>query len=54
MHVHLAFATGHQRSVFDEAVLDQCERVMRKVCEDFRWGAFHPRPEGRCFHSKDR
>ncbi|WP_100444538.1 IS200/IS605 family transposase [Glycomyces xiaoerkulensis] len=35
MHVHLVFVTKYRRGVFDDAMLDYCERVMRKVCEDF-------------------
>ncbi|MCQ6250284.1 MULTISPECIES: IS200/IS605 family transposase [Streptomyces] len=35
MHVHLVFVTKYRRGVFDDEMLTRCEKIMRKVCEDF-------------------
>ncbi|CUU57311.1 putative transposase [Parafrankia irregularis] len=35
LHVHVVFVTKYRRGVFDEAMLDACERTMRDVCADF-------------------
>jgi putative transposase len=35
MHVHLVFTPKYRRGVFDAAMIDRCEQVMREVCEDF-------------------
>lgn len=35
LHVHLVFVTKYRRGVLDGEMLACCERVMRKVCEDF-------------------
>ena len=35
LHVHLVFITKYRRGVFDDDMLGFCERVMRKVCDDF-------------------
>ncbi|WP_250285118.1 IS200/IS605 family transposase, partial [Frankia sp. CiP1_Cm_nod2] len=35
LHVHLVFVTKYRRGVFDDAMLNACERTMRGVCDDF-------------------
>ncbi|MCK9923221.1 IS200/IS605 family transposase [Frankia sp. AgPm24] len=35
LHVHLVFVTKYRRGVFDDAMLDACERTMRAVCDNF-------------------
>ena len=35
LHVHSAFVTRYRRGVLDDDMLGFCERVMRKVCDDF-------------------
>lgn len=34
-HAHLVFVTKYRRGALTSAVLSDCERVMRKVCDDF-------------------
>lgn len=35
LHAHLVFVTKYRRAVFTRELLDACEEVMGKVCEDF-------------------
>lgn len=35
LHVHLVFVTKYRCGVFTDAILADCEEVMRKVCADF-------------------
>lgn len=35
LHAHLVFVTKYRRAVFTRELLDACEEVMCKVCEDF-------------------
>lgn len=35
LHVHLVFTAKYRRGVFDDAMLERCEQVMREVCADF-------------------
>lgn len=34
-HAHLVFVTKYRQGVFTEEILEDCESVMRKVCQDF-------------------
>ena len=34
-HVHLVFVTKYRRGALTDAILADCEKVMRAVCEDF-------------------
>lgn len=34
-HAHLVFVTKYRRGAFTDAILDDCERIMREVCADF-------------------
>ena len=34
-HAHLVFVTKYRRGVFTDAILDDCEQIMRDVCADF-------------------
>lgn len=33
--MHLVFVTKYRRGALTDVILNDCERVMRKVCEDF-------------------
>jgi putative transposase len=35
LHAHLVFVTRYRRGVFDDAMLKQCEEIMREVCDSF-------------------
>ena len=35
LHAHLVFTPKYRRSVFDDAMLQRCEEIMRDVCTDF-------------------
>lgn len=34
-HAHLVFVTKYRRGAFTEPILEDCENVMRKVCDDY-------------------
>ena len=34
-HAHLVFVTKYRRGVLTGQILEDCEKVMRKVCDDF-------------------
>lgn len=34
-HAHLVFVTKYRRGAFAEPILEDCENVMRKVCDDY-------------------
>lgn len=34
-HAHLVFVTRYRRGAFTDAILKDCESIMRKVCSDF-------------------
>lgn len=34
LHAHLVFTPKYRHGVFNDAMLDRCEQIMRKVCED--------------------
>jgi putative transposase len=35
LHAHLVFVTKYRRGVFDDAMLQRCEEIMREVCDSF-------------------
>ncbi|MFG2854720.1 IS200/IS605 family transposase [Streptomyces mirabilis] len=35
LHAHLVFVTKYRRGVFDDAMLQRCEEIMREVCTSF-------------------
>ena len=35
LHVHLVFVTKYRRGVFDPAMIERCEQIMRDVCGGF-------------------
>jgi putative transposase len=35
LHAHLVFVTKYRRGVFDDAMLQRCQEIMREVCDSF-------------------
>ncbi|MFF6888464.1 IS200/IS605 family transposase [Streptomyces sp. NPDC012421] len=35
LHAHLVFVTKYRRGIFDDAMLQRCEEIMREVCGSF-------------------
>ncbi|MFJ3975578.1 IS200/IS605 family transposase [Streptomyces sp. NPDC090021] len=35
LHAHLVFVTKYRKGIFDDAMLQRCEEIMREVCDKF-------------------